>query len=174
MGFAPASGKNACVFSRCVIHIGMKRHLDDKNQDLKAVDRPCGRGRGGRRGGGCRRGRWGSRGIVEATLLASLSSPRHGYDLRQGLIADASLPAIDPGGLYRMLRRLEKEGLVQSDWVEGEAGPMRREYVLTQEGKEALNQWADDLKKQRDTIDALLRAIADKDGDKPNQRKGRR
>lgn len=49
---------------------------------------------------------------------------------------------VDPGGLYRALRRLEAGGFVSSDWAESEAGPQRRTYELNGEGRELARDWA--------------------------------
>ena len=53
--------------------------------------------------------------------------------------------AVDPGGLYRLLRQLEQEGVVESTWSEGGFGPQRRDYSLTGLGWELLASWREDL-----------------------------
>jgi PadR family transcriptional regulator PadR len=116
-----------------------------------------GRGGGGRGwGGGMGRGS-----LLEPALLASLASQAtHGYDLRKTIetLTEGFL-AVDPGGLYRILRRLEEEGFVESKWAAGEFGPQKREYELTDDGRELLEQWARHLRQRRSVIDALVRAI---------------
>src|SRR5919205_446393 len=57
-------------------------------------------------------------------LLLLRESPAHGYDLLERLKA-FGFPGSDPGGLYRMLRGLEDEGLVRSAWAPPAAGPAR-------------------------------------------------
>lgn len=56
----------------------------------------------------------------------------YGYELRRE-IGDRRLQ-IDSGNLYRWLRRLEREGSVQSRWTQSEVGPQRRLYRLTAKG----------------------------------------
>ena len=73
------------------------------------------------------------RGYLRACLLLLMAErPTHGYDLlaRLGELG----PHPDAGGVYRILRTLEREGLVESWWGESEAGPARRLYRLTAEG----------------------------------------
>ena len=45
---------------------------------------------------------------------------------------------VDIGDLYRTLRRMERDGWVESDWKENKAGPDRRTYTITQEGRDFL------------------------------------
>lgn len=101
-------------------------------------------------------------GLVEpAALAALLRADGHGYDLRRDIaeITDGQVEA-DPGGLYRTLRRLQDDGFVTSEWIEGESGPQRREYQLTAEGRTLAQEWAEQLReRQRLTaliIDALI------------------
>jgi DNA-binding PadR family transcriptional regulator len=83
------------------------------------------------------------RGFAEAgAVLLLAGSPAHGYELmgqlsRFGLSADA----VDPGTFYRMLRRLEQEGIVQSRWSTEGSGAARRVYEITPEGRDFLRSW---------------------------------
>ena len=77
-------------------------------------------------------------------LLLLKESPAHGYDLVERLKA-FGFPGTDPGRLYRMLRGLEREGLVGSAWEPSVAGPQRRRYELTRAGGEALHGHAKEL-----------------------------
>jgi len=54
------------------------------------------------------------RGSLVLAVLAALRTERYGYTLRKQL-ADAGL-AIEEGALYPMLRRLETQGLLTSEW----------------------------------------------------------
>lgn len=66
----------------------------------------------------------------------------HGYDLT-GALNDTDLTdsRIEPGALYRALRRLEESGLVVSSWDVSGGGPARRLYDLTPRGEEHLAEW---------------------------------
>ncbi|MBB6097241.1 PadR family transcriptional regulator PadR [Deinobacterium chartae] len=87
------------------------------------------------------------RGTVEYGVLALIGQfPRYGYDLVQSLGRWEPLAATE-GTLYPLLRRLQKEGLIESYWQESETGPPRKYYRLTPTGQRQLNdmdrQWQD-------------------------------
>ncbi len=120
--------------------------------------RGCGGGHGEGRGGGGRAGR-GS--LLEPAVLAALTTATsHGYDLRAA-VEDLTrgFLVVDPGGLYRALRRMEDDGLMVSTWTEGEHGPQRRTYRITEDGREALGLWSARLSSQRAALDGILHAI---------------
>jgi PadR family transcriptional regulator PadR len=87
-------------------------------------------------------------------LLLLKEGQAHGYDLLVRL-ADFGL-RVDPGGLYRILRALEKEGLVTSWWETSGAGPPRRTYQPTEEGENWLMLWGGTLRESRRTLDRFL------------------
>ncbi|MFA5844135.1 MAG: PadR family transcriptional regulator [Coriobacteriia bacterium] len=80
--------------------------------------------------------------IEPAVLAALLRDCGHGYDLRKTIedLGNGSI-SVDPGGLYRTLRRLEDDGFVSSSWIESEAGPQRRTYELNAEGRDLARDW---------------------------------
>ena len=83
--------------------------------------------------------------FIEPCILLLLSkSPSHGYGLIEDLEKHCD-ERVDIGYLYRTLRRMEKDGWVESDWEENEAGPDRRTYTITQEGKDFLRTAATSL-----------------------------
>lgn len=71
------------------------------------------------------------RGVLVLAVLSQLHTPQYGYSLRQAL-NEKGLP-IEEGTLYPLLRRLESQGLLQSDW-RIEDGPPRRYYTLSPAG----------------------------------------
>ncbi len=95
--------------------------------------------------------------FTEPTILLLLrEGPKHGYQLLEqlpGLSFDNG--HIDLGNLYRMLRALEEESLVRSEW-RTEPGPARRVYELTEPGTELLDGWAKSLRETKSTIDRFL------------------
>jgi PadR family transcriptional regulator, regulatory protein PadR len=95
------------------------------------------------------------RNFVRPSLLLLLKEGHaHGYDLLVRL-NDFGL-RVDPGGLYRTLRALEREGLLSSWWETSETGPARREYVLTEEGENWLRLWGGTLRESRRILDRFL------------------
>jgi len=75
------------------------------------------------------------RGCLVLAVLAALRSERYGYTLRKEL-ADHGLE-IDEGTLYPLLRRLEAQGFLESEWRE-EDKRRKRFYRLGGEGREVL------------------------------------
>jgi len=75
------------------------------------------------------------RGILQIAVLSLLSESRYGYQLGR-LLADNGL-AVEEGTLYPILRRLEEQGLLKSQWVTEQARP-RKYYRTTDEGRESL------------------------------------
>lgn len=77
------------------------------------------------------------RGCLILAVLAQLRAEQYGYTLRKAL-ADLGL-VIDEGTLYPLLRRLESQGLLVSEWRE-EDKRKKRFYHLSTEGKQTLKQ----------------------------------
>jgi PadR family transcriptional regulator PadR len=75
------------------------------------------------------------RGSLILAVLAMLRKEQYGYTLRKTL-ADQGMP-IDEGTLYPLLRRLESQGLLVSEWRE-EDKRNKRFYRLSAEGKAIL------------------------------------
>jgi DNA-binding PadR family transcriptional regulator len=71
------------------------------------------------------------RGALVLAVLAQLRSTQYGYSLRQAL-AQRGMP-IEEGTLYPLLRRLEEQGLLASEW-QIKDGPPRRYYTLNSKG----------------------------------------
>lgn len=75
------------------------------------------------------------RGALGLAVLAALREERYGYTLRQML--DAAGLKIDEGALYPLLRRLESQGLLTSEWRE-ETKRNKRFYRLSEDGERVL------------------------------------
>ncbi|AOZ93410.1 PadR family transcriptional regulator [Paenibacillus crassostreae] len=72
------------------------------------------------------------RGTIVISVLSQLSKPQYGYSLVP-VLAEKGIP-VDPGTLYPLLRRLEKQGLLESKWDTNEARP-RKYYLLSPFGR---------------------------------------
>ena len=92
------------------------------------------------------------RGCLTLAVLAALRTEQYGYTLRKAL-AEQGL-VVDEGTLYPLLRRLEAQGLLASEWRE-EAKRNKRFYRLSPEGTEMLAA----LLAEWRGIDASLRGI---------------
>ena len=73
------------------------------------------------------------RGTLVLSVLSQLHNPEYGYSLVQKLEEKNTL--IEAGTLYPLLRRLEKQQLLISQWDTSESRP-RKFYVLSDKGKE--------------------------------------
>lgn len=72
--------------------------------------------------------------FLQPCLLLLLGErPDHGYDLATRLRA-LHVAEGDPGTVYRALRQLERQGLIESSWDLSDSGPARRTYRLTAAG----------------------------------------
>ena len=81
------------------------------------------------------------RGILVLAALSQLKSAKYGYALIEELSTKGL--EIDQGTLYPLLRRLEDQGLLESEWnVEGSRP--RRYYKISQTGEELLQMLTDD------------------------------
>ena len=91
-------------------------------------------------------------GCLVLAALAQLRVPHYGYSLRKALV-EAGLE-IEENTIYPMLRRLENQGLLVSEWRE-EDKRNKRFYRLSPEGKRILA----DLFIEWDGIDGAIRRI---------------
>jgi PadR family transcriptional regulator PadR len=94
------------------------------------------------------------RGCLILAVLAQLRGEHYGYTLRKTL--DEHGLAIDEGTLYPLLRRLEGQGLLESEWRE-EDKRSKRFYRLTKDGGAILEQL---LREWQGINDALERILA--------------
>ena len=75
------------------------------------------------------------KGWLELAILASLWSERlYGLDILRRLEAGSDL-VVAEGTIYPILNRLKRDGLIDSKWVESEAGHPRKYYWLTASGR---------------------------------------
>src|ERR671938_1091661 len=95
--------------------------------------------------------------FVEPSLLLLLRErPLHGYELLERIPELGVEGRVDIGNLYRLLRALEEEGLVRSEWSADLPGPAKRTYELTDEGRRLLDRWAEALRDAQRTIGGFL------------------
>ena len=93
------------------------------------------------------------RGSLTIAVLAQLRAEHYGYTLRKAL-ADLGL-AIDEGTLYPLLRRLETQGLLTSEWRE-EDKREKRFYRLSAEGRTILKQLLDEWRSLNSALDNIV------------------
>jgi PadR family transcriptional regulator, regulatory protein PadR len=94
------------------------------------------------------------RGCLVLAVLAELRSEQYGYTLRKGL-AECGL-TVDEGTLYPLLRRLESQGLLASEWRE-EDKRNKRFYKLSREGKAIMKQLLADWQAIGTSLEQILK-----------------
>lgn len=95
---------------------------------------------------------------MQPSLLLALSGgPSYGYQLIQ-IIGEYGFLRGDapPGMVYRHLRQMDDEGLVDSSWDSKGDGPAKRVYSITPEGYEILEAWIIHMERQRDALEAFI------------------
>ena len=100
------------------------------------------------------------RGSLDLLVLKTLSlAPMHGWGIsnRVQQISDGILE-INQGSLYPALQRLEKTGLITSDWGLTENNRRARYYRITAAGRRALGEELESWKRFATGLDAVLRS----------------
>ena len=94
------------------------------------------------------------RGILSLAVLSQLSREQYGYSLLKAL-SDQGMK-IEESTLYPLLRRLESQGLLQSEWrIMDEARP-RRYYVISAQGKAVLTKLKREWSTMAETMKQML------------------
>jgi PadR family transcriptional regulator len=99
------------------------------------------------------------RGSLDLLVLKTLSlEPMHGWGISQRVqqISKGMLE-VNQGSLYPALQRLEKQGLVASDWAISENNRRARYYRLTATGRRALGEELESWRRFATGLEAVLR-----------------
>jgi PadR family transcriptional regulator, regulatory protein PadR len=92
------------------------------------------------------------KGILELAVMGALYHERHyGYSLVRVLYEHGSI-LLKEGTVYPILARLDRDGLVASEWVESVQGPPRKYYALTASGRQLF----DELSREFDLLISLV------------------
>jgi PadR family transcriptional regulator PadR len=97
------------------------------------------------------------RGCLVLAVLVELRTEQYGYTLRKALAQHGM--DIDEGTLYPLLRRLEAQGLLASEWRE-EDKRNKRFYKISREGKAILKQLLADWQAIDTSLDQILKESA--------------
>ena len=101
------------------------------------------------------------RGILVMATLSQLDQSKYGYDLISHM-AEQGLE-VEQGTLYPLLRRLESQGLLVSEWnVDGNRP--RRYYKISPAGMEVLDKLTSDWRALALVIEGLLKNASKKEG----------
>ncbi|GIF50343.1 PadR family transcriptional regulator [Asanoa ferruginea] len=96
------------------------------------------------------------RGTVVVASLVALRRPDYGYALLQHL-TDNGFP-VDANTLYPLLRRLEEQGLLTSEWNTEEKRP-RKFYRTSDEGETVLTRLLTDMADVQTSMTALIEGV---------------
>jgi PadR family transcriptional regulator PadR len=94
--------------------------------------------------------------VLPFILLLLSKVSLHGYELSQKL-ESFGFKTLDQGNLYRMLRQLEKEELVSSEWDTTGTGPAKRRYSITKAGVKYLKGYANQLETYQSLLDQFFK-----------------
>ena len=97
------------------------------------------------------------------TVLARNSEWIHGYLIVQklrGMRMFKDKPA-DLAGIYKLLKAMQKEGLIKARWNTPKSGLAKRELRMTSEGRDCLKLWLQTLKSYHVSINDLIGEIKD-------------
>ncbi|MEH0931577.1 PadR family transcriptional regulator [Micromonospora sp. CPCC 205558] len=96
------------------------------------------------------------RGTVVVASLVALRRPDYGYALLQRLTGHGF--PVDANTLYPLLRRLEDQGLLTSEWNTEESRP-RKFYRTSDEGESMLSRLLDDLAAVQTSMTGLIQGV---------------
>lgn len=94
--------------------------------------------------------------VLPFILLLLSKVSLHGYELSQKL-ESFGFKTLDQGNLYRMLRQLEKDELVSSEWDTTGSGPAKRRYSITKAGVKYLSGYASQLETYQSLLDQFFK-----------------
>lgn len=97
-------------------------------------------------------------GTLDLLILKTLrAGSLHGYGIAQRILSQSrQVLDVQQGSLYPALHRLERKGLVESEWRESDNGRMAKFYSLTSAGKKQLQVELDDWKRYIAAINFVL------------------
>ena len=97
------------------------------------------------------------RGTLEYCVLSMLTvGETYGFDIVRTLGATDGM-VTGEGTLYPLLSRLKRDGKVSTTWRDSESGPPRKYYAITKQGQRALDDFAAEWRRFRDTVDRFLK-----------------
>jgi PadR family transcriptional regulator PadR len=97
------------------------------------------------------------KGVLEGSILAIIQQKEvYGYEISQTL-KGYGFGDISEGTIYPLLLRLEKNGCLTSVYRESKQGPKRKYYLLTEKGKQELEEFQNDFQNMVKAVFDLLK-----------------
>ncbi len=99
------------------------------------------------------------RGTLDLLILRALRwEPTHGHGVAEWIrMVTAGQIQLEEGTLYPALHRLERRGLVQSEWGRSERNRRARQYQLTLHGRQVFRAEAERWERYVEIVDRVLR-----------------
>ena len=94
------------------------------------------------------------RGVLVLAVLSQLKEKEYGYSLKQRLIEEGL--DIHEGTLYPLMRRLESQGLLTSDWQVVDEKRPRRYYRISRQGERVLKELSHDWEQLKKVMSKML------------------
>ena len=95
--------------------------------------------------------------LTPVALVVLREESSYGYELMERL-EQFDFEQISAGTLYRTLRRMEQEGLCESEWERSEGRPAHRMYSISESGEAYLAAWAEACKQYQNVMDCFYQA----------------
>lgn len=93
------------------------------------------------------------RGNIILSVLSQLTEPQYGYSLV--VLLEEKGISIEPGTLYPLLRRLEKQEILESNWDTDTSKP-RKYYKLSDNGKKIYKDLCNEWFKMADSMNNII------------------
>ena len=97
-------------------------------------------------------------GTLDLLILKIVAQgPIHGYGIAQRiLVTSKEILQVQQGSLYPALHRLQRKGLLKSEWKESGNGPMAKLYSLTAAGKKQFQEEMTEWQRYADAVALVL------------------
>lgn len=103
--------------------------------------------------------------LMPAILILLAKGRSYGYHLRDDMKKQGLQDGVpDRAAIYRLLRQMELNGTVKSQWATKSSGPARRSYQITAKGRKLLAAWAQTIEQRRERLGRLLAAYQEVTG----------
>lgn len=90
-------------------------------------------------------------------LLMIATEPTHGLGILNKMNALVPNNRMDTAIIYRTLKDFEERGFITSDWADSEAGPKKKIYTITEEGKAQLSLYREDIDKSLENLKRFVK-----------------
>jgi PadR family transcriptional regulator PadR len=95
-------------------------------------------------------------GVLDMCLLSLIEEEAtYGYEMVNKL-RERGLDLVSEGSIYPLLSRLQKQGIIEGYLVQSPAGPARKYYRMSDDGREILEMWRQEWREFATAVDSVL------------------